>query len=50
MQHPQVLDEQQRLRASMGASDEAAERRLKALVTHKKLKEIALAQVSAGGE
>ncbi|KAJ9514055.1 hypothetical protein QJQ45_021148 [Haematococcus lacustris] len=39
-----VLEEQQRLRASMGAADEAIDRRLKSLVTHKKLKEIALAQ------
>jgi len=39
-----VLEEQQRLRASMGSTDEAAARRMRSLVTHKKLKEIALAQ------
>lgn len=43
----QVLEEQQRLRASMGSSDEAAGRKMRCLVTHKKLKEIAVAQVGA---
>jgi hypothetical protein len=44
----QVLEEQQRLRASMGSSDEAAGRKMRSLVTHKKLKEIAVAQASSG--
>jgi len=41
--YAQVLEEQRRLRASMGAMDDSA-RRMRSLVTHKKLKEIALAQ------
>lgn len=39
----QVLDEQRRLRASMSSVDDGM-RRMRSLVTHKKLKEIALAQ------
>ncbi|EFJ46137.1 flagellar associated protein, partial [Volvox carteri f. nagariensis] len=39
-----VLEEQQRLQAGMQSSTEQAARRMRSLVTHKKLKEIALAQ------
>jgi len=38
-----VLEEQRRLRASMGSVDEGV-RRMRSLVTHKQLKDIALAQ------
>ena len=39
-----VLEEQQRLQAGMQSANEQAARRMRSLVTHKKLKEIALAQ------
>ncbi|GFR52048.1 hypothetical protein Agub_g14567 [Astrephomene gubernaculifera] len=39
-----VLEEQQRLQAGMQSSSEQAARRMRSLVTHKKLKEIAVAQ------
>uniref|UniRef100_A0A7S3VNY7 Cilia- and flagella-associated protein 43 n=1 Tax=Dunaliella tertiolecta TaxID=3047 RepID=A0A7S3VNY7_DUNTE len=39
----QVVEEQRRLRASMGSMDDGV-RRMRSLVTHKKLKDIALAQ------
>ncbi|GLC44558.1 hypothetical protein PLESTM_001613000 [Pleodorina starrii] len=39
-----VLEEQQRLQAGMQSSTEQAARRMRSLVTHKKLKEIALSQ------
>ena len=57
------MEEQQRLRNSLSSVDEAAARRMRSMVTHKRLKEIALAQAdevrrgrgeelweSAGGE
>ena len=47
---PQVLMEQQRLQASMQSVDEQSARRMRSMVTHKKLKEIAVAQqVGSGG-
>ncbi len=39
-----VLEEQQRLQAGMQSANEQAARRMRSLVTHKKLKDIALAQ------
>lgn len=39
-----VLEEQQRLQAGMQSATEAAARKMRSLVTHKKLKEIALSQ------
>ncbi|KAG2447457.1 hypothetical protein HYH02_007780 [Chlamydomonas schloesseri] len=45
-----VLEEQQRLQAGMQSANDQATRRMRSLVTHKKLKEIALAQQNELGE